>query len=494
MVSQPGLKRAYARRPKNWGWAADGLPPPAPFPRSALLADSVVRSIAPGGKITEVEATLVTRGALGTLRDEHAVCRGDWPLEHGPMELLQKPPPIEWCHMSDSAQNSRHLEVVQAVRGTFHHFDLARELRTHGYLRRIYSDFPWQRLKREGVAKDKVSTFPWIHTPHLLLASRGLVPAALNRELNWFGALCFDAWVTKTLPRCDAFISASAAGVSAGQKAQRMGAKYFCDRGSSHIRYQDRILREEFDLWGVEHGFIVDPRFIAREETAYEKADAITVPSEFARRSFLEMGVPAEKLHRIPYGVRLDRFRRTSEPPAGRFEVLFVGAGTLQKGVPWLLQAFARVRHPHKRLRVVGGMKPELLQLLPRLPRENVEFLGRLPQSQLPDIMSSSHVMVMPSVQEGLALVQGQAMACGCPLISTLHTGGEDLFTNGVEGFLVPIRSPEAIAEKLQQLADDPALQQRMSEAALRRVRQIGGWKEYGDAWIRLLHSAAAFA
>jgi len=106
--------------------------------------------------------------------------------------------------------------------------------------------------------------------------------------------------------------------------------------------------------------------------------------------------------------------------------------------------------------------------------------------------MSSSHVMVLPSVEEGLALVQAQAMACGCPLISSTNTGGEDLFTDGVEGFVVPIRSPEAIAARLQQLADDPALRQRMSEAALARVRQIGGWHQYGEAWAKLLRELIA--
>lgn len=389
--------------------------------------------------------------------------------------------------MPDAEPTGRHLDVVQAVCGTFHHFDLARELEARGYLRRIYSTFPWLRLKREGVSKEKVSTFPWIHTPQLVLARKGLIPAGLNREITWAMFRSFDAWVAATLPSCDAFVGISSTGLRAGRTAQSRGAKYICDRGSAHIRYQDRILREEFDLWGVEHDVIVDPRFIAREEAEYEQADAITVPSEFARRSFVEMGVPSEKLHRIPYGVRLDRFRRTGEPPAERFEVLFVGAGTLQKGVPWLLQAFARVKHPHKRLRMVGAMRPEFLQLLPRLPSENVEFLGPVPQIQLPDIMSSSHVMVLPSVQDGFGMVMAQAMACGCPVIGTCNTGAPDLVTEMENGFVVPIRSPEVIAEKLQLLADDPALQQRMSEAALRRVRQIGGWKEYGDAWTALL-------
>jgi glycosyltransferase involved in cell wall biosynthesis len=137
-------------------------------------------------------------------------------------------------------------------------------------------------------------------------------------------------------------------------------------------------------------------------------------------------------------------------------------------------------------------MLPELRRILPQLPQDDVEFVPHLPQDRLATIMSSSHVMVLPSVEEGLALVQAQAMACGCPLISSTNTGGEDLFTDGVEGFVVPIRSPEAIAARLQQLADDPALRQRMSEAALARVRQIGGWHQYGEAWAKLLRELIA--
>jgi glycosyltransferase involved in cell wall biosynthesis len=55
--------------------------------------------------------------------------------------------------------------------------------------------------------------------------------------------------------------------------------------------------------------------------------------------------------------------------------------------------------------------------------------------------------------------------------------------TNGVDGFIVPIRSPELIADRLQLLADDPELRQSMGQAALARVQQLGGWDAYGDAW-----------
>jgi glycosyltransferase involved in cell wall biosynthesis len=378
------------------------------------------------------------------------------------------------------------LEVVQAVAGAFHHFDLARELHQRSSLKAIYSTFPWQRLVREQLPRDLVHTFPWIHSPLMIAERHWRIPAGLSRAVSWQVAVTFDAWVTRHLPASDVYVALSGAGVSSGRRAQSFGAKYVCDRGSSHIRYQNAIVGEEFRRWGFNQT-IVDPRFIAREEAEYAQADAITVPSEFARRSFIEMGVPAEKLHKIPYGVRLDRFRPVGEPPKDRFEVLFVGQVGLRKGVPYLLQAFAQLKHPHKRLRIVGGLSRDLRRILTQLPQDNVEFVGHLPQDRLSTVMSTSHVMVLPSIEEGLALVQAQAMASGCPLISSTNTGGEDLFTDNVEGFIVPIRAPEAITARLQQLADDAALQQRMREAALARVRRIGGWHQYGEEWMALL-------
>jgi glycosyltransferase involved in cell wall biosynthesis len=103
--------------------------------------------------------------------------------------------------------------------------------------------------------------------------------------------------------------------------------------------------------------------------------------------------------------------------------------------------------------------------------------------------MARSHVLALASVEEGLALVQGQALACGCPVVATTATGAEDLFSDGVEGFIVPDRDTDALASRLQQLADDPALRERMSAAALERVKTLGGWDHYGGQWDTLLHA-----
>lgn len=378
------------------------------------------------------------------------------------------------------------MKITQAVFGVFHHFELARELERRGHLERVYSTWPWARLEREGLPHAKVETFPWIHTPETVLERAGVLPHWLSNDMGFLNALAFDHWTSKRIPYCDALIAISGAGLKTGKLVQQRGGKLICDRGSTHQRYQERIISEEYRRWGVNLP-VSDIRDTLREEEIYDRADAITLGSTFAYRSFLEEGVSAHKLHVIPYGVRLEAFAPKETSSGGTFDVLFAGALSLRKGLPYLIQAFQQLKHPSKRLRLVGRMEPSLKCIIDRLPLNNVEFLGSLPRPELAQWMSRSHVLVLPSIEDGFGLVMAEALACGCPVIASTNTGGEDLYHDGIEGFIVPIRDPSAIANRLQQMADDPILQQRMSEAALQRVNSIGGWTEYGDQWEKLL-------
>ena len=387
------------------------------------------------------------------------------------------------------------MRILQTVFGAFHHFELARELDRRGHLEAIYSTWPRNRLRREGLPREKVRTYPWFGVPDYLLHRSGLDLPKLQDRIGYRNALAFDRWTTTQLQKhyrhnqpLDALIGISGSSLCAGQLAQKHGARFICDRGSTHQRFQEQTVSEEYRRWGVRHP-VSDERDTLREEAIYEAADAITVPSSAACRSFLAMGVPAHKIHVIPYGVRLQSFQPTADPPANEFRVLFAGAVSLRKGVPYLLEAFAALKHPRKRLRVVGSIQPELKPILATLPKEHVEFLGTLPQAKLAAEMSHSHVLVLPSIEEGLALVQAQALACGCPVICSTATGGEDLFTDGQEGYIVPVRDTAALTDRLQRLADDPVLHGRMRSAGLARVHTLGGWSTYGDRWESLLHT-----
>jgi len=378
------------------------------------------------------------------------------------------------------------MQVIQATFGTFYLFHLARELKSRGYLKHIYSTYPWRRLRREGLPHDFVSTFPWAHTTQILAGRYLRVPKGVDRAMGGLIAASFDEWLCRRISACDAYVALSSAGLKSGKRAQELGAKYVCDRGSSHARYQHQLMDEEYRRWNVPAPKAKD---FAREEGEYENADAITVLSEFARRSFVECGVPPEKLHKVMLGVELDAFHPKGEPPADSFEVLFVGMASFRKGIPYLLEGFRRLRHPRKRLRIVGFVPQEIKPYLKTVDLSGVEICGARRQSQLAEIMSQSHVMVLPSIEDGFGMVLSEAMACGCPVISSTNTGGPDLYSDGNEGFIVPVRSPEAIASALQQVADDPALRQRMSEASLRTARSLGGWGQYGESYINLLKS-----
>jgi len=380
------------------------------------------------------------------------------------------------------------MRVVQSVFGKFHHFQLARQLHARGMLAGIFSSYPSRKLSDQGIPMALVHTFPHLHMAQLA-AGRYLPRTGLTRgELSWWVALTLDGYVARRLPECDVFVGISGSGLKTGRLAQKRGGKYICDRGSSHIRWADRMMTEEFNRWGQEFEGIF-AKHIGREEQEYAQADAITVPSEFARRTYVEMGVPADKIWKVPYGTDLSRCAKVAEPAPDSFDVLFAGQVSFRKGIPYLLDAFAKFRHPKKTLTIVGGVQPEIARFLQGKSFDHVEFIGPQPQPRLKELMSRSHVMVLPSVEEGLALVQGEAMACGCPLIASENSGAEDLFDDGREGFIVPIRDAASITERLERLAQDPGLRDAMSARALERVTRLGGWDTYGHNYVAVLES-----
>ena len=225
------------------------------------------------------------------------------------------------------------MQIVQAVFGVFHHFELAHQMQRRGYLRKIYSTWPWARLKREGLPRELVGTFPLLHTADMLLGRTRFYPKGLSVAVNRQNALRFDDYTARVIPQCDALVAISGAALKTGRLVQARGGKFICDRGSTHQAFQEEVVHAEYRRWGVP--VIAEPSFVAeREEEIYATADAITVPSEVAKRSFVMRGVLAEKVHVIPYGVRLDRFLKTGEPPRETFEVLFAGQVSVRKGIP----------------------------------------------------------------------------------------------------------------------------------------------------------------
>ena len=382
------------------------------------------------------------------------------------------------------------MRVVQSCLGKFHHFHLARQLMRRDALECIFTGYPWFKLKGEGLPRAKVRTFPWIHGLRMGGGRFGLRSPRLIREIEQWSHRAHDRFTFRNLPCCDAFVALSECAVETGRLAKQRGALYICDRGSSHIGFQSRIMAEEAATWGLEHRFeeLVDPRSIAREEMEYQTADLVTVPSEFTRQTFIDEGIPKQKVIKVPYGADISRFRRCGEPDRDLFTVLFVGRVSIRKGALYLIDAFNRLPFRNKRLVFAGTVSQAIEPLLRSRDLTKVKFRGQVAQHNLPQLYSSVHVLALPSIEEGLAYVMGEAMACGCPVIATPNSGAEDLFTNSKEGFIVPAREVDPLLGRLNELREDEGLRRKMSEAAILRTGAIGGWDAYGETFFQLLN------
>jgi glycosyltransferase involved in cell wall biosynthesis len=187
--------------------------------------------------------------------------------------------------------------------------------------------------------------------------------------------------------------------------------------------------------------------------------------------------VPESKLLQVPYGVDLREFRPLPRTVLG-FRAIYVGALSLRKGIPYLLEAAKRAEVD---LWLVGPRHSEAEPFL-REYAGCYEHKGTVPQARLLGYYAQADVFVIASLEEGLAMVIPQALACGLPVICTANSGGEDLVRDGVNGFVVPIRDPDALAERLAELRGDPDRLAAMKRAAIESVAQGHAWRDYGLA------------
>jgi glycosyltransferase involved in cell wall biosynthesis len=254
------------------------------------------------------------------------------------------------------------------------------------------------------------------------------------------------------------------------------------ERGSSHIVYQNNILIEEYAKYGLNFPGI-NPNIIEKELQEYEEADYIAIPSLFVKKTFLEQNIPEKKLLQVPYGVHINEFPLMPKRDK-TFRVIYAGALSIRKGIGYLLQAFSELNLLNSQLLLVGGIEDNIKPILKKY-QGIFQWVGHVPQKELSKYYSMGSVFVIMSLEEGLAMVQPQAMAAGLPVICTTNTGGEDLLREGMDGFVIPIRDVEALKEKLLYLYENPDACRAMGESAHERIKHGYSWDDYGTRIIK---------
>jgi glycosyltransferase involved in cell wall biosynthesis len=252
----------------------------------------------------------------------------------------------------------------------------------------------------------------------------------------------------------------------------------------AHHRHRRRVRDEEierepafaatwpgFDDWPHGHEERLDAEIAS--------AHSILVGSEYVADTFAQQGVERERIAVVPYGVDLGVFTPAAGPRArdGRFRIIYSGQLTQRKGLSYLLRGYARFRRPDSDLTLVGMPVGDPGALVPY--GDLFEHVPHQPRSALAQRYRDSDVFVLPTLIEGMPLVVVEAMACGLPVIVTAN-GPAGIVRDGIDGFIVPERDEEAVADRLERLHRDPELRQAMGASAAARAREFS-WQAYAD-------------
>jgi glycosyltransferase involved in cell wall biosynthesis len=276
------------------------------------------------------------------------------------------------------------------------------------------------------------------------------------------------------------------------ETARELGVRRIYDLPIAYWETAQRLLQEEAERYPDWEPTLLATRDsaekLARKTRELELAELVICPSNFVLDSLPENARASKPCHVVPFGSPTREQVGFSErkQSQGPMRLLFAGALTQRKGLADLFAA----------MKLLGSKKVELVVMGPLLRplgwyREQLPcfvYEAPRPHRNVLQLMQTCDVLVLPSIVEGRALVQQEAMACGLPIIVTINAGGDDLIAEGETGFLVPIRSPEAIAEKINWCVMNRASIAGMAIAAQRRASELT-WSGYGEMILAAIRS-----
>jgi alpha-maltose-1-phosphate synthase len=262
----------------------------------------------------------------------------------------------------------------------------------------------------------------------------------------------YDRWLKSQLRREDFLLSSYGYANESFEWLKKHGGLTFLDAGNSHPKQFWDIMTEEHRVWGFDAPPVARHHFF-RSMRMMESVDYIFSPSNYVTDSFLQRGFPAERILHLPYAVNFEHF---SPPPFSRpssrpLSVICTGAVSFRKGAPYLLEAMRLVRKKvrNSRLLLTRGISPGMESILSKYGDLEIDWSPHLPHEGLSKRLWEGDIFALPSLEEGMGRTVQEAMACGLPVILTPNCGAVDFVKEGLNGSVIPIRNPEALASAI---------------------------------------------
>jgi glycosyltransferase involved in cell wall biosynthesis len=225
---------------------------------------------------------------------------------------------------------------------------------------------------------------------------------------------------------------------------------------------EEDIVVEEAERWPGWEGIPgrMSPSYWERLKAEWAAADLVLANSNWSRDALLRQGVPFEKIIVVPLAIDLAQDHALEPVKAqGPLKVLWLGSVNLRKGIQYLAEAARKLAPQKVEFLLAGpmGISPQAVRSFPA----NIKVLGRITRDQLSLYYRQAHVFVLPTLSDGFAVTQLEAMAHGLPVVTTPNCG--NVVADGVDGFIVPARDSQALADAIARLDADRPLLRAMS-------------------------------
>lgn len=363
----------------------------------------------------------------------------------------------------------------------FHAFFLADQLEKKGLLETIHTSFHSEKntyLSKFHHRKDKeIINISNIKTyPHIAIALR------LYPKYTYYINDLFDFQVSKHILKNNTpkvFVGWSSMSLRSIKASQKKGIITILERGSSHISFQNELIAEEYQKILNKKQF-TSSETIEKELKEYKECDYISIPSTFVKKTFLEFGIPEEKLILNHYGAG-EHF--TYVPRQNKkLKILYFGALTIRKGVFYLFQALQELKLPKSEYEVwfIGGIDDDIKPLYNKYVSENWKHFGHVEHYQLNELLNQCDIGVFPTIEDGFGMVINQMLKCGIPVITTPNSGGPDVIEDGKSGFIIPIRDHISIKEKIMYLYQNRDKLKQMQDYSANVSSSQLSWNDYG--------------
>lgn len=259
--------------------------------------------------------------------------------------------------------------------------------------------------------------------------------------------------------------------------AKKLGIPFLLERPNAHTAYAYEASAKECDIVGIElpngHDHHYDQQLLEHEELEYDEADYLLCPSEFVSRTFLDRGFSNRRLLRHHYGYDHNRFCSGNQNAASErgLVMIYVGVCEPRKGLHYALRSWLDSgAHERGRFLICGSFVPGYAERLgPLLSHPSVEILGH--REDVPQLMKESDLFILPSVEEGSALVTYEARGSGCVLL--VSDGAGAVCRNGENAMLHPMRNTKTLSEQIRHLDRDRSLVVHLRTQSLATVGEI---------------------